>query len=41
VLLSLVHVRGLLERRQPPIEQAEIAGYAATALLARRARKQL
>jgi hypothetical protein len=35
-LLSLVHVRGLLERRQPPIEHAEIAGYAGFALLARR-----
>jgi hypothetical protein len=37
-LLSLVHLRGLLERRQPPIEHAEIAGYAAVALLARRVR---
>jgi hypothetical protein len=37
-LLSLVHLRGLLERRQPPIEHAEIAGYAASALLARRFR---
>jgi hypothetical protein len=37
-LLSAVHVRGLLERRQPPIEHAEIAGYAAVALLARRVR---
>jgi hypothetical protein len=37
-LLSLVHVRGLLERRQPPIEHAEIFGYAGAALLARRVR---
>jgi hypothetical protein len=37
-LLSLVHVRGLLERRQPPVEHAEIVGYAAVALLARRVR---
>jgi hypothetical protein len=37
-LLSLVHLRGLLERRQPPVEHAEIAGYAAFALLARRLR---
>jgi hypothetical protein len=37
-LLSLVHVRGLLERRQPPIEHAEIVGYAAFALAARRLR---
>ena len=37
-LLSAVHVRGLLERRQPPVEHAEIAGYAAVALLARRVR---
>jgi hypothetical protein len=35
-LLSLVHLRGLIERRQPPIEHAEIAGYAGFALLARR-----
>jgi hypothetical protein len=40
-LLTLVHLRGLVERRQPPIEHAEVAGYAASALLARRARKQL
>jgi hypothetical protein len=40
-LLSLVHLRGLVERRQPPIEHAEVAGYAASALLARRARKLL
>jgi hypothetical protein len=37
-LLSAVHVRGLIERRQPPVEHAEIAGYAAVALLARRVR---
>jgi predicted acyltransferase len=37
-LLSLVHLRGLLERRQPPIEHAEIVGYAASALAARRLR---
>ena len=37
-LLSAVHLRGLLERRQPPVEHAEIAGYAALALLARRVR---
>jgi hypothetical protein len=37
-LLSAVHVRGLLERRQPPVEHAEIAGYAAFAMLARRVR---
>jgi hypothetical protein len=37
-LLSLVHLRGLLERRQPPVEHAEIAGYAALAVLARRMR---
>jgi hypothetical protein len=37
-LLSLVHLRGLLERRQPPIEHVEIVGYAATALAARRLR---
>jgi hypothetical protein len=37
-LLSLVHLRGMLERRQPPIEHAEIVGYAATALAARRLR---
>jgi hypothetical protein len=35
-LLSLVHLRGLLERRQPPIEHVEIAGYALTAMTARR-----
>src|SRR3712207_7518274 len=27
-LLAAVHVRGLLERRQPPVEHAEIALYA-------------
>jgi hypothetical protein len=37
-LLSLVHLRGLLERRQPPIEHAETIGWAASALLARRVR---
>ena len=35
-LLAAVHLRGLLERRQPPIEHAEIVGYAAFALAARR-----
>jgi hypothetical protein len=35
-LLAAVHVRGLLERRQPPIEHAEIAGYSAFAVAARR-----
>ena len=35
-LLALVHVRGLLEGRQPPIEHAEIAGYSAFAYAARR-----
>jgi hypothetical protein len=37
-LLSFVHLRGLLERRQPPIEHAETLGWAATALLARHTR---
>jgi hypothetical protein len=37
-LLVLVHLRGLAERRQPPIEHAEVAGYAAVALVARRVR---
>lgn len=37
-LLTVVHVRGLLQRRQPPIEHAEIAGYAAFAVAARRFR---
>jgi hypothetical protein len=37
-LLSAVHLRGLVEQRQPPIENAEVAGYAAFALLARRCR---
>ena len=37
-LLSLVHLRGMLERRQPPIEHIEIAGYALTAIAARRVR---
>jgi hypothetical protein len=35
-LLAVVHVRGLLEGRQPPIEHAEIVGYSAAALAARR-----
>jgi hypothetical protein len=34
-LLAAIHVRGLLERRQPPIEHAEIALYSATAVAAR------
>jgi hypothetical protein len=37
-LLAVVHVRGLLERRQPPIEHAEIVGYSAFAIAARRVR---
>ena len=37
-LLAGVHVRGLLERRQPPIEHAEIIGWSAMALAARRYR---
>lgn len=39
-LLAAVHVRGLLERRQPPIEHAEIAGYTLFALAARRFRPE-
>jgi hypothetical protein len=35
-LLALVHLRGFLEQRQPPIEDAEIVGYTAFALAARR-----
>jgi hypothetical protein len=35
-LLAAVHVRGALERRQPPIEHAEIVMWTALALLARR-----
>jgi hypothetical protein len=35
-LLAAVHLRGLLERRQPPIEHAEIIGYSAVAAAARR-----
>ena len=35
-LLAAVHLRGLLERRQPPVEHAEIVGYAAVAAAARR-----
>ena len=34
-LLAVVHVRGLVEDRQPPIEHAEIALYSATAVAAR------
>ena len=37
-LLAAVHLRGLLERRQPPIEHAEIVGWAAFAVGARRFR---
>jgi hypothetical protein len=37
-LLALVHLRGMLESRQPPIEHVEIAGYALTAIAARRVR---
>jgi len=37
-LLAAVHLRGLLKRRQPPIEHVEIAGYALTAVAARRVR---
>jgi hypothetical protein len=37
-LLSLVHLRGLVERRQPPIEHAEVVGYAFAALTARKLR---
>ena len=37
-LMSAVHLRGLLERRQPPVEHAEIIGYAALAVLTRRVR---
>ena len=37
-LLALVHLRGMLERSQPPIEHLEIAGYALTAIAARRVR---
>ncbi len=40
-LLSLVHLRGMLECRQPPIEHAEVAGYAASGWLARHMRKRL
>ena len=35
-LLVAVHARRAIEGRQPPIEHAEIAGYAAVAVLARR-----
>jgi len=35
-LLAAVHLRGLLERRQPPIEHAEIIGYSTVAAAARR-----
>jgi hypothetical protein len=37
-LLAAVHLRGMLEGRQPPIEHAEIAGYSLFALAARRFR---
>ena len=37
-LLALVHARGLVERRQPPIEHAEIALYSACAVAARAVR---
>jgi hypothetical protein len=37
-LLAAVHLRGLLEGRQPPIEHAEIVGYSAFAVAARRFR---
>jgi hypothetical protein len=37
-LLAAVHLRGLLERRQPPVEHAEIVGYSAVATAARRFR---
>jgi hypothetical protein len=40
-LLSLVHVRGLVERRQPPVEHAEIVGYALAAIAARKLRPPL
>ena len=35
-LLAAVHVRGLIEQRQPPIEHAEIIGWSAMAIAARR-----
>lgn len=35
-LMAAVHLRGMLERRQPPIEHAEIVGYSAFALAVRR-----
>jgi hypothetical protein len=34
--LAAAHVRGLLEKRQPPIEHAEILGWSALAIGARR-----
>jgi hypothetical protein len=34
-LLAAVHLRGLLERRQPPIEHAEVVGYSAFAAASR------
>ena len=40
-LLAAVHVRGMLEGRQPPIEHAEIAMYSLFALDARRVRSKL
>jgi len=35
-LLAIVHLRGWIEQRQPPIEHAETFGYSAFALAARR-----
>jgi hypothetical protein len=35
-LVAAVHLRGLLEHRQPPVEHVEIIGYAALATAARR-----
>ena len=35
-LLAAVHARGLIERRQPPIEHAEILGWSVMAIAARR-----
>src|SRR5919108_1691291 len=40
-LFAAVHLRGLLERRQPPIEHAEIVGYSAFAIAARRYRPRV
>ena len=36
--LAVAHVRGMIERRQPPIENAEIAMWSAAALAARAVR---